>query len=133
MSRQKIKIPTDRNFGFTFAVVFGLVGAWLWWKKSRYGLHFLGAGAAFALVAAVIPKILHPLNVVWMQFGRLLNMIVSPVILGVIFFLVFTPVALWFRLIRRDALHRKFDRASTSYWLHRTPPGPEAESFPQQF
>lgn len=133
MAGQKIKIPTDRNFGFTFAVVFGLAGSWLWWKKSQYGLHVLGAGAVFALLAAIFPKILHPLNIVWMQLGRLLNMIVSPIVLGVIFFLVFTPVALWFRLIRRDALNRKFDRASASYWFHRTPPGPDAESFPQQF
>ena len=128
-----VKLPSDRSFGFTFAVVFSLLGGWLWWKASRYGLPLVGVGAAFALVAMLLPRVLRPLNIAWMWFGALLNMIVSPVIMGLIFFLVFTPVSLFFRLTGRDALRRRFDRALPSYWLNRTPPGPDGASLPRQF
>lgn len=127
------KGPTDRNFGFTFAVVFGLVAAWLYWKGHRWALPALCISGGFALVAAVIPKILHPLNVVWMKFGLLLSMIVSPIVLGVIYLVLFVPVGLLFRITGRDALHRKFDKALPSYWINRAPPGPDGKSFPQQF
>jgi predicted membrane metal-binding protein len=133
VSSGQLKVPSDRSFGFTFAVVFGLIGSWLWWRASKAGPPFIAAGAVFALVAIVIPRILHPLNVVWMRFGLLLNKIVSPLILGVVFFVVFAPVGLFFRLIRRDALHRSFDSKRASYWNDRTPPGPAGESFPLQF
>jgi len=69
-----------------------------------------------------------------MWFGGVLNRVVSPVILGLIYFAVFTPVALFFAVSGRDALNRKFEPSKPSYWLDRTPPGPEAErSFPRQF
>jgi predicted membrane metal-binding protein len=128
-----VKLPTDRSFGFTFAVVFALAGGWLWWKSSRYGLPLLGVAAAFALLAIIFPRVLRPLNIVWMYFGMLLNMIVSPVIMGVIYFGVFTPVALFFRLTKRDSLHRTFDAKLASYWIERTPPGPDGATLPRQF
>jgi hypothetical protein len=133
MKKELLKTPTDRSFGFTFAVVFGLLGTWLVWHSSAYGWPAFGVGAAFAVVALTIPRVLHPLNVVWMRFALLLNKIVSPIVLGVIFFGIFMPVSLIFRAIRRDALRRKFDSALTSYWIDREPPGPPGTSFPRQF
>lgn len=127
------KIPTDRSFGFTFAVVFGLAAAWLIWRGSRYGVAVAAFAAGFALLGWLVPRVLHPLNVVWMRFGLLLNRIVSPIVLGVIFFGVFTPVSLLFRLIGRDALRRSFVADQASYWIDRSPPGPDGKSFPQQF
>lgn len=128
-----IKLPTDRSFGFTFAVVFALIGGWLTWKAHRFGVGFLAAAGLFALIAIVAPKLLHGLNVVWMRFGALLNQVVSPIIMGVIFFGVFAPVGLLFRLRGRDALRRKFEPESTSYWIPRDPPGPDGKSLPRQF
>jgi hypothetical protein len=133
VSKSALKIPTDRSFGLTFAVVFGLAGAWLWWRQSRVGLPLIGAGAVFAVLALTVPRVLHQLNVVWMHFGLLLNKIVSPIVFGVIFYVVFAPVGLLFRLTGRDVLHRSFDRARASYWNTRTPPGPKGDSFPRQF
>ncbi len=131
--RTPVKLPGDRSFGFTFTVVFALLGGWLWWKQSRWGIPFLGASAGFALLAALLPRVLHPLNVAWMYFGALLNMIVSPIIMGAIYFVVFTPVSLFFKITRRDALNRKFDGAMPSYWLERKPPGPDGATLPRQF
>ena len=128
-----MKLPSERSFGFTFAVVFALVGAWLWWKSSRYALPAFGIGAAFGLVAITVPVILKPLNIVWAYVGLVLNMIVSPVIMGVIYFGVFTPVSLFFKMTKRDSLHRKFDKSRSSYWIDRTPPGPDGASLPRQF
>jgi hypothetical protein len=94
----------------------------------------LGVATAFAVLALLFARILHPLNVAWMWFGGILHRIVSPLMLGLIYFGVFTPVALFFRLRGRDVLNRKFEPSQPSYWLDRTPPGPDAErSFPRQF
>jgi predicted membrane metal-binding protein len=130
----KALLPTDRSFGFTFAVVFALLASWLAYKANSYWMASLGISAAFAILAMVLPKLLHPLNIGWMWFGGVLNRIVSPIVLGIMFFGIFAPVALVFKLRGRDALNRKFDPSQPSYWLHRTPPGPDAErSFPRQF
>jgi predicted membrane metal-binding protein len=127
------KIPTDRSFGLTFAVVFTLVGAWLLWKGNRLAVPSFGVAAVFALLAFTVARVLHPLNVVWMHFGLLLNKIVSPVVMGVIFFLVFAPVGIFFRLTGRDALRRTFERDLPSYWIDRSPPGPDGKTLPRQF
>lgn len=130
----KLPLPSDRSFGLTFAAVFALLAGWLAYKGSPHWMASLGASGAFAALAVVFAKVLHPLNVAWMWFGGLLNRIVSPIVLGIIFFVVFAPVGLFFRLRSRDLLNRKFDPTAPSYWLHRTPPGPDAErSFPRQF
>jgi predicted membrane metal-binding protein len=128
-----LKKPTDRSFGFTFAAVFAIAGAWLMWRGSRYGLPALGIAVVFAAIALVAARLLHPLNVVWMHFGLLLNKIVSPIVLGVIFFGIFAPIGLFFRITGRDALRRSFERGLPSYWIDRTPPGPDGKSFPRQF
>lgn len=128
-----LKIPTDRSFGFTFAVVFALIGGWMLWRANRLSLPFFGTALAFALIALIAPRVLHPLNVAWMHFGLLLNRVVSPVLMGLIFFGMFTPVALLFRLKGRDALRRSFERSLDSYWIDRTPPGPDGTTLPRQF
>jgi len=128
-----LKTPTDRSFGLTFAVVFALLTVWLWWNSSRFAVFALGASAAFGLAALVVPRALHRLNVLWMRFGLLLNAVVSPIVMGVIFFGIFTPVALFFRLKGRDALRRKFEPDVASYWIDRKPPGPEGSTLPRQF
>jgi predicted membrane metal-binding protein len=128
-----VKLPSERSFGFTFAIVFTLLGGWAWWKSSRWGLPMIAGGAVFALLAVLLPRVLRPLNIVWAKFGALLNMIVSPIIMGLIYFVVFTPVSLFFRFTGRDALRRRFDRALPSYWQNRTPPGPDGASLPRQF
>ena len=130
----KPPLPSDRSFGLTFAAVFALLAGWLAYKANSYWMASLGASAGFAVLALVIPQVLRPLNVAWMWFGGVLHRIVSPVVLGIIFFGVFMPFALVFKLRGRDVLNRKFDPSQPSYWLHRTPPGPDAErSFPRQF
>jgi hypothetical protein len=131
--KNTLKIPSDRSFGYTFAVVFTLLGAWLAWRGNGLFWAALGVAAVFGGFAAVLPRVLHPLNVVWMRFGALLNKIVSPVVLGAIYVVLFVPVGLFFRLTKRDALRRAWQPELASYWIDRTPPGPDSGSFPRQF
>ena len=93
----------------------------------------LGVSGAFLVVALVIPKILHPLNVVWMKFGALLNSIVSPLVLGMLFFVTITPLGVLMRAFGKDLLRLKFDKSADSYWIKRDPPGPPPESMSNQF
>ena len=123
-----------RTSRFLLFAVFALLAGWLAYKGSSHWMASLGIATAFAVVGLVFARILHPLNIAWMWFGGILNRVVSPIILGIIYFAVFTPVALVFKLRGRDVLYRKFEPSQPSYWLHRTPPGPDAErSFPRQF
>ena len=129
-------LPSERSFGLLFTAVFALLAGYGWffkgWSQSVV-LSFVGAALAFGLLGLVAPKVLRPLNWLWFQLGQLLGKIVSPVVLGAIFFLLLTPVALVTRLFGRDELRLKRKASHTTYWLDRAPPGPEPESFKNQF
>jgi len=126
-------LPSDRSFCLTFAAVFALIGAWMLFKASAHFGAPLGASAFFLLAAFAFPGVLHPLNVAWMRLAVIMNRIVSPVVMGVIYFGFLTPIAAAMRLRGRDALQRRFDAKLDSYWIKRDPPGPPGSSFPQQF
>jgi hypothetical protein len=113
---------SDRNFGFVFAGVFVVLtlmplvhgGAPRWWC--------LVVAAAFGILALVSPKVLHPLNRAWMAFGELLHRVVSPVVLGAVFFLCITPMAWFVRRRGIDPLQLKWRPELKSYWIERTSP-----------
>jgi hypothetical protein len=131
--KNQIALPSDRSFGLLFTVVSGLVGAWMLWKDHRFAGVAFGIAALFLLAALTFPRILRPLNVAWMHLGLLLNRVVSPVVMGVIYFALVTPIATVMRLRGRDVLQRRFEPARNSYWIKRDPPGPDGSSFPQQY
>lgn len=130
----EIELPSNRSFGILFTVVFALIAGWFAWAGSTHWWWFASVSGAFLLISFVAPGILKPLNIVWMKFGALLNKIVSPIMLGAIYFIVITPVALFFKVTGRDELKRKYDKALKTYWISREPPGPDGpSSFPRQF
>jgi hypothetical protein len=129
-------LPSERSFGLLFAVVFALLGAYGWFFQNwslLVVLSLVAVALAFVLLGFVAPKVLGPLNWLWFQLGLLLGKIVSPIVLGAIFFLMLTPVSLVTRLFGRDELRLKRKATQTTYWLDRAPPGPEPESFKNQF
>ena len=79
------------------------------------------------------PKLLAPFNRLWARFGLLLHRITSPLVLGIMFFAVITPMGWIMRALGKDLLRLKIDPAATSYWIARTPPGPTPESLKDQF
>ena len=88
---------------------------------------------AFLVLALFVPKVLGPANHLWTKFGLLLHNIVSPLALGILFYFVVTPTGLLMRIFGKDPLRLRFDAAADSYWIKRTPPGPDAESLKNQF
>lgn len=124
---------SDRSFGFVFAAVFTLIGLYNLWHWGR-GWPWLFAGAAcFLAVALLWPALLAPLNRLWTRFGLLLAAIVNPIVLGILFFLVFTPMALVARLVGKEFLALKRQPEAKSYWIVRDPPGPTPASMKDQF
>ena len=129
----KLTLPSNRSFGWTFTVVFLLGGLYGLWR----GGPGLTALLLFALLTAVVTLTkdswLTPLNRAWMKFGELLGRVVSPIVLGAIFFVVFTPVGILMRAFGRDAMSRRFEPAVRSYWVERDPPGPADGSYRNMF
>jgi hypothetical protein len=129
----KTSLPSNRSFGWTFTGIFVIAGVYGLWKGGG-GLSWLLALAALtSVVTAAREAWLTPLNRGWMKLGELLGRIVSPLVLGVIFFGVFAPVGIVMRACGRDAMARTWDSAAKTYWLKREPPGPPEGSFHNMF
>jgi predicted membrane metal-binding protein len=124
---------SERGFAIVFAVVFVLVGLWPLLSGGPVRAWALLVAAAFLLAGFAAPGILAPLNRLWFRFGMALGRIVSPVVMGILFFGTVMPTGLLMRLFRKDLLRLRFDPAAESYWIPRDPPGPSAESLKQQF
>ena len=84
------------------------------------------------MITVVRADILFPLNKLWMRFGLLLGKIISPIVLGIIFFALFTPVSLAMRLFGRDELRLCF-KQKNSYWIPRESDPTETDAFKNQF
>lgn len=100
-------------------------GAPRWWA--------LALAAAFVAAGFLAPGILRPLNKVWFRLGLMLNHVVSPIIMGVLFVVAFVPTALILRLRGKDLLRLKGNPAADSYWIPRDPAGPAPGSMRKQF
>jgi hypothetical protein len=128
-----VKTGSERAFGIVFAVVFALIGLWPLLDGQALRVWALIIAAVFTACAFFAPGVLKSLNRIWFRFGMLLHRIVSPLVMGFLFYLTVTPIALLMRLAGKDPLRLKFDRAARSYWIERTPPGPAPESLRHQF
>ena len=131
--KTKVPIGSDRSFGLVFAALFALVGAGPLIHGNDMRPWALGAAIGFLAVALLVPRALRPLNLLWFRFGLALHHVVTPVVMGLLFFLTVTPVGLLMRLSGKDPLRLKRDPAAASYWIHRQPPGPTPESMRHQF
>lgn len=134
MSVMDAKLPSERSFGLLFAGVFALIAGYSAYKgwPSLVTVLLACVSAVFLAAALLWPGRLALLNKAWFKLGMLLGMVVSPIVIGLLFFILITPVALLTRLFGRDALRLRLHRQG-SYWVERTPPGPEPNSFKNQF
>lgn len=129
-------LPSNTSFGGLFVVVFLLLAGWAFWRGAMpWATGFAAVAAAFLLTTLIAPHLLTPLNRAWMALGHLLGRIISPIVLGLMFYGLITPVALVQRLSGRDALRlRAFrDPKLSSHWIRRDPVGPPPESFRRQY
>jgi hypothetical protein len=129
----EVKSSSNRQFGLVFAVLFGLVAAWplLDGRPPRWGSLVLAG--IFLILAVALPGVLAPLNRIWFRIGLALHSVVSPIVLGLVFFTTVTPIGLVLRLLGKDPLRRRPEPDAVTYWIERTPPGPSGDSMPRQF
>ena len=129
----ELKLPSNGTFGWFFAAVFATIAAYTYWSGwTTATLVTLIFAILFAITTLLAPKLLHPLNRLWYELGMLLGKIISPIVLGLIFFVLITPVSLITRLFGRDELKVKKRNVET-YWIERSSPGPPSESFKNQY
>ena len=129
---QEVEGSSERSFGFVIAAFLAIVAGVRAWDGHGW-IGWIIAALPFAFLAIVAPNLLRPLNRVWVKFGLLLHYIVSPIVLGFLFYLVITPVGLLMRLVGKRPLNLHFDESSPSYWIKRHPPGPDPKTMKNQF
>jgi len=129
----EVQLPTNRKFGFFFAGVFALAGGYFLKENSIVVVClFFVLAVTFFLVTVVKADLLLPLNKLWMQLGLLLGKIVSPIVLGIIFFGLFTPIAFVMLKAGRDELRLKV-KNSSSFWKMREKNSVSSIQFENQF
>ena len=112
------KISSNRSFGLVFFVVFLLVSAWPLFSEQSLRIWALVVSLIFLVSGIFKSKLLTPLNLVWTKFGELLGKIISPIVMGLVYFVIITPMGIFMRLIRKDLLKTKLTN-SNSYWIKR--------------
>jgi hypothetical protein len=119
MSKSKIKMSSNRNFGLVFSVFFLILGFWPLVYGENLRIWFIIISIVFLILGLVKSKILTPLNIIWYKLGLILGVIVAPVVMGIVFFLVVTPIGLFMKLIGKDLLNKKFNNNIKTYWIKR--------------
>ena len=130
---EEIKVSSNRSFGMVFTLVFLVVGIWQISTGKSLGWYFFASAILFFIVTITFPSLLGPFNRVWFKFGLLLGQAVNPVILGLVFFLVVTPIGIVRRLLGKDSLHLIPKPNLKSCWIERNPTGPKLGSMTKQF
>ena len=116
-----IKISSNRSFGIVFFVVFLLIAFYPLTYGGEIRIWSVITSLIFLVSGLLNSKFLTPLNKLWFRFGIFLGKIISPVIMGIIFFLVVTPIGLIMRLLGKDVLNLKYNK-SKSYWIEKSGP-----------
>ena len=116
-----IKLGSNKSFGIVFSIVFLLIAIYPLINSEGLRVWSLIIAIIFLVLGLINSKVLTPLNKLWFKFGILLGKIVSPIIMGVIFFMVVTPIALIMRIIGKDLLNLKFNK-DKSYWIEKIGP-----------
>ena len=116
MNNNKIKLGSNRSFGIVFFIVFLIIAIYPLLNDNSIRLWSLIIGIIFLILGIINSKVLTPLNILWMKFGLLLGKIVSPIVMGFVFFGVVTPISIIMKLLRKDLLNLKRNKKET-YWL----------------
>lgn len=120
MKDPEIELPSNKKFGLTFASIFLIFAGYFYVSEIAILAVLLTlVSLIFLFLSFALPSLLEPVNKLWMRFGLLLGAIVSPVVLGLMFFCLFSPIAFVMRLVGRDELRIRL-KEKRSYWVTRT-------------
>ena len=129
---KNIELPSNHKFGYFFTFIFLISSIYFFFKEIDIAFYIIGTcSIVFFLLTFFKSKILTPLNKLWMSFGLILGMIVSPIVMGAIFYIIFTPIGILMRLFGRDELLLQF-KTKPSYWTKRNV-DIQSNSFRRQF
>ena len=117
--KSKIKISSNKSFGIVFFIAFLIFGLWplINFEPIRY--WSLVISLIFLILGLLNSKILSPLNMMWSKLGIVLGVVIAPIVMGVVFFAVVTPIGLLMRIFNKDVLSKKYDKEKESYWIKR--------------
>tara|TARA_Y100001970_G_scaffold283856_1_gene399988 strand:+ start:1702 stop:2085 length:384 start_codon:yes stop_codon:yes gene_type:complete len=116
-----VKISSNRSFGIVFFVVFLIIALYPLLNNESIRIWSIIISLVFLILGLINSKVLNPLNKLWFKFGILLGKIISPLIMGLIFFLVVTPIGILMRILGKDLLNLKYN-ANRSYWIEKNEP-----------
>ena len=116
-----IKISSNRSFGIVFFTVFSIIALYPLIFGGEIRIWSISISLMFLILGLLNSNVLTPLNKIWFKFGIVLGKMISPIVMGIIFFLVVTPIAITMRLLRKDLLNLKFNKEK-SYWIEKNGP-----------
>ena len=122
-----------RQFGITIGVVLGLLGSWFLWRDRDGGYLLLIIATLFLSLGLILPKLLTPLQKLWMTLAVLLGWLMTRIILIILFYLVVTPIGLLAKICGKDFLNRKFNKTAQSYWIPRKATTSDKKNYENQF
>ena len=122
LPKSKIKISSNRNFGLVFFIVFLIVSLWPLTYEEPIRTWSVILSLVFLILGLMNSKLLTPLNQLWFKFGMILGAVVAPIVMGVVFFLVVTPIGFIMRIMGKDLLRKRFDKKKETYWIKRDKP-----------
>jgi hypothetical protein len=111
-------MSSNRSFGLVFFAFFLIIGLWPIFEYEDVRIWSIIAAFIFLILGILDSKYLTPLNRFWMKFGLFLGKIISPIVMGIVFFLVVTPIGIMMKIFRKDLLNIKYKK-NQSYWVHR--------------
>jgi hypothetical protein len=132
-TEEELRPGSDRNFGLVMAGAAAIFGCLPLLRLASPHWWLLAVALVFAACALVVPRALHPLNYAWFRLGLLMHRVMSPLIIGAVFFLCVTPIGLIMRLFGKDVLSLRRRADLPSYWIVRDPPGPAPGTMTNQF
>ena len=111
-------MSSNKSFGLVFFIFFLIVGTYPIFFQGELRIWSLIVSIIFLLLGIINSRFLTPLNLLWFKFGMLLGKIVSPIVMGLVFFLVVTPTGMIMRILNKDLLRLKKKNIKT-YWIER--------------
>ena len=118
MKNNEIKISSNKSFGIVFAIVFFLIALWPIINSNDIRIWSLIVSIIFLILGLMNSSILTPINKIWFRLGILLGNFIAPIVMGIIFFFVVTPIGLIMRLLGRDLIKLKKNNEN-SYWIEK--------------
>lgn len=109
---------SNRSFGLVFFIFFLIIAFYPVFNGNEIKIYFVIISLIFLVLGLINSAILSPLNKIWLKFGLLLGKIVSPIVMGIIFFLVVTPIGILMRILGKDILNLSYNKKK-SYWIKR--------------